>query len=109
MRNEADTPTQHEQSVQDPHLHVLLCLLGAEGAAVAHEIDKADGHGAVDVEDQIVFLGGGDCFDGDGVVEHFAAGEVLLHEFLDQFDAEIRVVAGFDFVADAGDCGRIRF
>ncbi len=103
MRNQPNTPTQHEQTVQHAHIEVIFGLFGAESAAVAHEVDEADCDAAVDVEDEIVFFRGSHCLDGDGVVEHLAAGEALLDEFFDEFDAEVRVVARFDFVADSGD------
>lgn len=101
MCDETDAPPQDEQSIKHAHLQVVFGLLGAKGAAIAHEVDEADGDAAVDVEDEVVFLGGGDGFDGDGVVEHFAAGESLLDEFFDKLNAEIGVVARFDFVADS--------
>lgn len=105
MRNQPNTPAQHEEAVEHAHLQVLLGLLGGEGAAVAQQVDEADGDAAVDVEDQVVLFGGRDGLDGDGVVEELGAGEVVLAEFFDEGDAQVGVVAGFDAVADAGDCG----
>lgn len=87
MGDETDGAAEDEESVEDTHLEVILCLLGAEGAAVAHQIDEADGDGAVDVEDQVILLGGGDALNGERVVEHLAAGEALLDELLDELDA----------------------
>lgn len=103
MRNQPDTPTQHKQPVQHTHAEIIFSFFGAESAAVAHEVDKADGDAAVNVEDQVVFFRGRDCFDGDGVFEHFAAGEALLDEFFDELDPEVGVVARFDFVANSGN------
>ena len=100
MGNQTDAPAEDEEAVEDAHLHVLFSFLRAEGAAVAHEVNEADCHCAVNVEDKVVLLGGCDGLDGDGVVKHFAAGEVLLDEFFDEFDTEIGVVAGLDFVTD---------
>ena len=102
--DETDTTAQHEQTVQHAHLEVILGLLGAEGAAVAQQVDEADGDAAVDVEDQVVLLGGCDGFDSEGVVEELGGGEVEFDVVLHELDAEIGVVAGFDTVADAGDC-----
>ena len=103
MGDETDGAAEDEQTVQDTHLEVVLRLLGAEGAAVAHQIHEAHGDGTVNVEDQVVLLGGGDALDGEGVVEHLAAGEALLDELLDELDAEIGVVARLDLVADTWD------
>ena len=103
MRNETDGAPEHEETVEDAVLEVFFRLLSAEGAAVAHQVDEADGDAAVDVEDEIVFLGSRNGLDGDGVVEKFGRGEVLLTEFFDERDAEVGVVAGFDAMADSGD------
>lgn len=91
MRDETDTPAEHEETVEDTHAEVVFGLLGAKGTAVAEEIDEADGNAAVDVEDEVVLLGRGHRLDGDGVVEHLAAGEALLDELFDKLDTEIRV------------------
>lgn len=101
--NETDGATEHEQTVEDAHAHVVLALLGGEGTAVAEEVNKADSDTAVDVEDQVVLLGGGDGLNGDSVIEQLGAGEVLLDELLDELDTEIGVVAGLDLVANTGD------
>lgn len=104
MRNQTNRATEHEQAIEHAVVQVVLGLLGGEGAAVAHEVDEADGDAAVDVEDEVVLLGRRDGLDGDGVVEELGGGEVLLAEFLDEGDAEVGVVAGLDAVADTGDC-----
>jgi hypothetical protein len=104
MGNQTDRSSEHEQTVKDTHLEVVLCLFRGEGAAVAEEVDEADGDAAVDVEDEVVLLGGGDGLDGEGVVEEFGGGEVLLDEFFDELDAEIGVVAGLDAVTNTRDC-----
>jgi len=103
--NQTNGTTEHEQTVENTHLEVILCLFRGEGAAVAEEIDEADGDTAVDVEDEVVLLGGGDGLDGKGVVEEFGGREVLLDEFLDELDTEIGVVAGLDAVTNTGDYG----
>lgn len=103
VRNQTDGAAEHEQTVQDTVLEVVLRLFAAEGAAVAHEIDEADGHAAVDVEDQVVLLGRRHRLDCDGVVEKAVRREVLENELLDELDTEIRVGAGFDLVADTRD------
>lgn len=102
--NETDGTTEDEEAVEHAHLEVVLGLLGGEGAAVAEQVDEADGDGAVDVEDEVVLLGGGDGLDSDGVVEELGGGEVGLAELLDEGDAQVGVVAGLDAVADTGDC-----
>ena len=83
MRDQTDTPTEHEQAVKDAHVHVVLGFLGAKGTAIPHQIDKADGDAAVHVENEVVLLRRGDGLDGNGVVEHLAARKVLLDELFD--------------------------
>lgn len=101
--NQTDATAQDEETVEDTHLHVVLNLLAGEGTAVAHEINEADSNAAVDVQDEVVLLRGGDSLDSNGVVEKLGAGEVLLDELLDQLNTEVRVVAGLDTVTDTGD------
>ena len=103
MRNQTDGAAKHEQAVQHAVLEVVFGLFCAEGAAVAHEVDEADGDTAVDVEDEVVFLRGCDGLDGDGVVEELGGWEALLDELFDELYAEIGVVAGFDAMADTRD------
>lgn len=91
MRNETDTATEHEETVEDTHTEVVFGLFGAEGTAVAEEVDEADGNAAVDVEDEVVLLGRSHGLDSNGVVEHLAAGEALLDELFDKLDTEIGV------------------
>ena len=93
MGDETDAATEDEEAVEHAHAEVVLCLLGAEGAAVAEEVDEADGDAAVDVEDEVVFLRRRHRLHRDGVVEHLAAGEALLDELFDELDAEVRVGA----------------
>lgn len=107
--NETNRATEHEETVEHTHLEVVFRLFRAEGAAVPEQVDKADGDTAVDVENQVVLLGGGDSFDGDGVVEELGAGEVGLAELLDEGNAEVRVVAGLDTVTNTGDCHLLAF
>lgn len=102
--NETDGAAEHEQTVEDTHAHVVLALLRGEGTAVAEKVNEADSDTAVDVEDQVVLLRGGDGLNGNSVVEQLGAGEVLLDELLDELDTEIRVVAGLDTVTNTGDC-----
>jgi hypothetical protein len=101
--NQTHATSEDEETVQNTHLHVVLSLLSGESTAVAHEIHEANSNATVDVEDEVVLLGGGDSLDGDGVVEQLGAREVLLDVLLDEFDTEIRVVAGLDTVTDTGN------
>jgi hypothetical protein len=103
MGNQTDAATENEEAVENAHAEVVLRLFGREGAAVAEQVDKADGHATVDVEDQVVFLGGGDCLHCDGVVEQFVGGEVLGDEFLNELHAKIGVGSRFDAVTDTRD------
>lgn len=102
--NQTDRATQNKETVENTHLEVVLSLLIAERAGVAEEIDEADGDAAVDVEDEVVFLGGCDGFDGEGIVKELGAREVGLAVLFHERYAEIGVVAGLDSVADTGDC-----
>lgn len=103
MSNQTDAATQDEETVEDTHRQVILGLLRAKGAAVAEEVDKTDGNAAIDVENQVVLLGGCNSLDGNGVVEEFVVGEVLHGKFLDKLDTEVGVVTGLDSVANTGN------
>jgi hypothetical protein len=103
MGNQTDGTTKHEQTIEDTHLHIVLGLLLREGAAVAHQVNEADSNAAIDVENKIVLLGGGDSLDSKSVIEELAAGEGLLNEVLHKLDTEIRVVSRLDSVTDTGD------
>lgn len=54
--NETNATAEHKQTVQHTHLQVVLSLLGREGARVTEQVHEADGHGAINVEDQVVLL-----------------------------------------------------
>ena len=56
MRDQSNATPKHEQPVQHAVAEVIFRLFSAESAAVAHQVDEADGDAAVDVEDQVVFL-----------------------------------------------------
>ena len=103
MRNQSNAPTEHEESIENTHRQVILCLFRAKGPAVAHQVDEAYGDATVDIEDEVVFFRGCDSFDGDRVVEHTVLGEALLDEFFNELNAQIGVLAGFDSVANTGD------
>ncbi len=103
MRNQPDTPAQHEQSVEHAVPEVVFRLFCRESTAVPEKVDEADSHATVDVQDQVVLLRGCDGLDGNGVVKKLGGWEVLLAELFDEGDAEIGVVARLDAVANAGD------
>ena len=103
MRNETNRTAEHEQAVQHAVLEVIFCLFSAESATVAKQVDETDGDAAVNVEDEVVLLGGGDGLDGDGVVEQFGVWEVLLNELFHELYAEIGIVAGLDAMANTRD------
>ena len=88
---------------QKTYLDVLVSLLGGERAAVAEQVDEADGDAAIDVEDERVLLRRGDLLDSERVVEQAVAREVLAHVLLDELDTEIRVVHALDLVANTAD------
>jgi hypothetical protein len=103
MCNQTDTASEDEQTVENTHAQVVFRLFWREGAAVAEQINEADSNTAIDVKDQVVFLGSCDGFDGDGVVKEFVGGEVLDNEFFDELNAEIRVGARLYAMTDTGD------
>ena len=105
VSNQTNRTAEHEETVEDTHLEVVLGFLGRESAAAAHEINEADGNATVDVEDEVVLLRRGDRLDSKRVVEQLGAGEVLLYEVLDELDTEIGVVPRLDPVADTGNYG----
>jgi hypothetical protein len=69
--NQTDAATEDEQTVQDTHSHVVFCFFRAESTARSQKVDEADGDTAVNVEDQVVLLGGGNSFNSKGVIEEF--------------------------------------
>ena len=101
--NQADGAAEDKEAVEHAMGQVVLGLFGGKGAAVAQQVDKADGHAAVDVENEVVLFARRHALDGHGVVEEFGRGEVGLAELAHEGDAQVGVVAGFDAVADAGD------
>jgi len=103
VSNETNAATKNEETVKDTHLEVVLSFFVSESTAVAEQIDKANSDAAVDVEDQVVLLGGGDLLNGQCVVEQLERGEVLLDVVLDQLHTEIGVGAGLDSVANTWD------
>lgn len=107
--NQTDRTAEHEQTVEDTHLKVVLGLLIGESTSVADEVNEADSNATVDVEDQVVLLRCCHALDGQSVVEQLCAGEVLLDVLLDELDSKIGVVTGLDPVADTGDCELLEF
>lgn len=103
MGNQTNAAAKHEETVEDTHAEVVLGLLGRKGTAVAHEVDKAHGNAAVDVEDEVVLLGRRHRLNGEGIVEQLGAREVLLDKLLDELDTKIGVVPRLDPVADTRD------
>jgi len=106
MCNQTNAPAKDKQSVENTHAEIVFGLFRSEGAAVAHQVNEAHGDTTIDIENQVVFLASSDSLDGDGVIKHLTAWKALLDEFFYKLNAQIRVVAGLDFVADAGDCSR---
>ena len=103
MGNQSDASAEDEQAVQDTHVEIVLGFFGAEGSAVAHQVDETDGNASIDVEDEVIFLRCSDGLNGNGVVEHLATREALVDEFFHKLDTEIWIVPRFDFVANTGD------
>lgn len=109
VRNQTDATAEHEQTVQDTHLQVILNFLGGEGTAVAEEINEANGNATIDIQDEVILLRSGHGLNSDSIVEQLGAGEVLFRIFFNQLDTEIRVVAGLDSVSNTGDCRQLAF
>jgi hypothetical protein len=107
VSNETNAAAKDEETVENSHLHVVLNFLGRESTAVAHQVDEADSDATIDVQNEVVLLGGGDGLDSDGIVEELGAGEVLLDELLDQLDTQIGVVPGLDSVANTRDYAKV--
>ena len=101
--NKTNASAENEKTVKDTHLEVVLSLLSGESAAVADEINKADGNATVDVENQVILLGSSDSLDSEGVVEKLVAGEVVQDVLLDKLDTEIGVVSRLDTVTNTRD------
>lgn len=93
MGNKTNASAEHEETVEDTHLEVVLSLLGGESAAVADEVDEAHGDAAIDVEDQVVLLGGGDGLDSESIVEELVVGELGKDVLLNELDSQVRVVS----------------
>lgn len=107
VSNQTNAAAEHEETVEDTHLQVVLSLLSGEGTAVAHQVNETDGNAAVDVENKVVLLGRCDSLDGESIVKQLGVGEVLLDVLLDELDTEVGVVSGLDPMADTGDWGRL--
>lgn len=102
--NKTDGTSEDEQTVKYTHPEVVLSLLRREGTAVAEKVDEADSNTSINVQDEVVLLGGGDRLDGEGVVEESGLREVGVDELLDKGDTEIWVVARLDTVTNTRDC-----
>jgi len=103
VSNQTNGTTEDEKTIEDTHLEVVLGLLARESTAVAEEIDEADGNTSINVENEVVLLGGCDGLDGESVIQEFGGREVGLDELLDKLDTEIGVVAGLDAVTNTGN------
>jgi hypothetical protein len=103
VSNKTNASAENEKTVKDTHLEVVLSLLSRESAAVADEINKADGNATVDVENQVILLGSSNSLDSEGVVEKLVAGEVVQDVLLDELDTEIGVVSRLDTVTNTRD------
>jgi len=106
--NKTDGTTEDEKTVENAHPEVILGFLCAESTAVTEKVNKADGNATVNIQDKVIFLGGGDGLNGNGVIEELARREVGLDELLDELDTEIRIVAGLNSVTNAGNYAIIR-
>ena len=103
MGNQTDASAEHEQTVENTHLEVVLGLFGGERSAVAHKVNEADSDAAVNVENEVVLLGRRHRLDGESIIEQLGVGEVLLDVLLDELDTEIGVVTRLDPVTNTGD------
>jgi hypothetical protein len=101
--NQTDTSAEHEKTVEDTHLKVVLSFLGSESTTTTDKINEADSNAAVDVKDKVVLLGCCYGLDGKSIIEKLGAWEVFLDVLLDELDTKIGVVAGLDPVADTRD------
>jgi hypothetical protein len=103
MGDEADAAAEDEESIEDTHLEVIFGFFLAEGTAVTHQVNEADSDTAIDVEDEVVFLGGRYRLNSNGIVKKLVGSEVLEHEFLNKLDTKIGIVSRLDSVANTGN------
>lgn len=103
VSNKTNATSENEETVQDTHSEVVLGFFGGESTGIAEQVDEANSNTSVNVEDEVVLLGGCDGLDSNGVVEELVGGEVLGDVLLDQLDTEIGVVTGLDLVTNTGN------
>ena len=103
MCDQANTPTQYKQPIKDTHVQVILGFFRREGATVAEQINEADCHTAVYIEDEVVFLGSRNGLNSDSIIQKFCAGEVFVHEVFDKLDTKIRVLTRLDTMTNTGN------
>ena len=103
VSNKTNAASQDEKTVENTHAEVIGGLFLGESTAVTDKIDESDSDGTVDVEDQVVLLGGGDGLNGKRIVQKLGRREVGLAVLLDESDTQIGVVARLDTVANTGD------
>lgn len=103
LTNEAYTSAKDKETVDGPDFDVLLRLFPREAPAIPEHIDKGTSDNSIDVENEIGLLGRRDLLDFQRVQHQGLGGETLEDVFLDQLDSHVRIVDGFDSVADAHD------
>jgi len=91
----------------ESYLKVVFGFFGGESTAVPQQINEANSNTAIDIENEVILLGGGDTLNCEGIVEELIGWEALLNEFLDELNTQVRVVSGLDPVTDTRDCGII--
>ena len=70
---------------------------------MTQQVHKTESDAAINIEDKVGLLLGGDLLHLPGVVEHGRVGEVLLGEVTDQRDSLVRVVDALHSVSDSHD------
>lgn len=63
VTDETNRPAEHEQRVDGSNVDVLLRLFRRKTTAILQHIDECASDDAVDVQNEVRFLAGGDLFD----------------------------------------------
>ena len=109
MTYQADAAAQSKEAVQISQAHHLIDLLFAEGAAGTHQVYEQNTDAPVDIQYQVTFLGGGELFYLQGIVQKLGRGEVGPGIADEQLDSLVRVLYALDLVAYARDVNTLLF
>ena len=83
--DEANRPTQNEETVESAESHQILTLFLGECTTGANHVHERPSNAAIDVQNQVCSLASGNLFHFQGIVQHWCGFEVLLRKSLDDF------------------------